>query len=687
MIGLRQMMRSKWLVAYLVVVVASIAELVIHACLPAPPFPGNALIRCRRILRPFFLLQNSSLLKKTVHCLKKSLPEVLAILCLLLLHIYIFSLVFLLIFPYDAVAPTISPSPDNATFSNSSIGPPPDLEEAFISLFVLLTTANNPDITIPLYTHARLYAIFFIIFLLIGLYCFMNMLTAVIYNQFRGYFLTSMQSSHMRRLVALRASFEVLRHLAPTDDSPDSSLDGDADVDDYKQPPSNFVPSNMLKELVTKADLRQRNKPVILDRIQRLPIQPGYSCSQFMKLFELMDFHPMPRRPTLPSRSRRLARVLQFIFQHYWFVIFGNLVTLANVICITIELLQPVSKALSSSSPLYMWNLVFVAYYTLDLIAKIWAQGWELYLWSNANVYEGFVTVLIIIASAFQVMEFGFPNERINDLLPVWNIGITFYAVVRIVNLLIIFRLLRVLADIRPMYLVASTIADIFLNLTPFAGVLVVMYYTFAIIGIELFRGKIQYDSFDNMTTPLDNSSGATTILARECGSYQQLRYWPNNFNDFASSCVVLWDLMVVNNWHVFLQAYREVSGRWSQLYFILWFIVSVIIGLNLFTALILENFIMRWDKAQKDAVMRGRLQECANSAGFHYPSDHPHLTVSELNDSVNHTVHNLFRSNFRIPDEAEILQAVESHADLHAVLSDTAGREQCRRSPQYTMN
>ena len=57
-------------------------------------------------------------------------------------------------------------------------------------------------------------------------------------------------------------------------------------------------------------------------------------------------------------------------------------------------------------------------------------------------------------------------------------------------------------------------------------------------------------------------------------------------------------------------------GSKWSQLFFIFWFIVSVIIGLNLFTALILENFIMRWDKAQKDAIMRGRLLDCAQSAG-----------------------------------------------------------------------
>ena len=68
--------------------------------------------------------------------------------------------------------------------------------------------------------------------------------------------------------------------------------------------------------------------------------------------------------------------------------------------------------------------------------------------------------------------------------------------------------------------------------------------------------------------------------------------YFSNNFDDFFSAIVLLWDLLVVNNWHVFLHVFRDEINPWAQLYFITWWLTAAVIILNIFVALILDNFI-----------------------------------------------------------------------------------------------
>lgn len=91
------------------------------------------------------------------------------------------------------------------------------------------------------------------------------------------------------------------------------------------------------------------------------------------------------------------------------------------------------------------------------------------------------------------------------------------------------------------------------------SSLLQVVYYTFAMVGMELFGGKIQFFG-----------GGSEEPTRFFCGnlllngtSFAQLNYCKNNFNDVLSSFVLLVELTVVNQWHHILLLLRH-TRTWS---------------------------------------------------------------------------------------------------------------------------
>lgn len=62
------------------------------------------------------------------------------------------------------------------------------LGNALLQLFILLTTANFPDIMMPAYRGSGFSALFFVVFLMVGLYFLLNLVLAVVYNAFKASF-------------------------------------------------------------------------------------------------------------------------------------------------------------------------------------------------------------------------------------------------------------------------------------------------------------------------------------------------------------------------------------------------------------------------------------------------------------------------------------------------------------------
>lgn len=76
------------------------------------------------------------------------------------------------------------------------------LVESIWSLFILLTTANFPDVMLPAYTLNKGYSLFFITYLIIGLYFLLNLVLAIYYSNYK----TRVENS-LNKFISIRENY------------------------------------------------------------------------------------------------------------------------------------------------------------------------------------------------------------------------------------------------------------------------------------------------------------------------------------------------------------------------------------------------------------------------------------------------------------------------------------------------
>ncbi|XP_057635405.1 two pore channel protein 2 isoform X2 [Chionomys nivalis] len=602
LVGQAQLQENLWLLAYFVVLVVSVVDWIVSLSLAC-----EESLRVRRSLRPFFLLQNSSMMKKTLKCIRWSLPEMASVGLLLTIHLCLFTIIGMLLFTIGEKDE--AQNEERLTYFQN-------LPEALTSLLVLLTTSNNPDVMIPAYTQNRVSALFFILFTLIGSLFLMNLLTAIIYNQFRGYLMKSLQTSLFRRRLGARAAYEVLASMAGQTGATSEAV--------------GVNPEDFLRVL-QKTQLPKIFKEAIMQKVRSYEGRPMLA-DEFQKLFDEVDKGVIKEHPPKPQYQSPFLQSVQFIFSHRYFDYLGNVIALGNLlsICVFLVLDSDLLPGERDDFVLGIFDYVFILYYVLELLFKVFALGLRGYLSYCSNVFDGLLTIVLLVLEISTLAVYRLPHS---GWKPKQYGPLSLWDMTRLVNTLIVFRFLRIIPNVKPMAIVTSTILGLIQNLRAFGGILVVVYYVFAIIGINLFRGVI---------VPPGNSSLVPNNSSAPCGSFEQLGYWSNNFDDFAAALITLWNVMVVNNWQVLLDAYRRYSGPWSTVYFVLWWLVSSVIWVNLFLALLLENFLHRWD-----------------------PQSHNQLLVGTRQTTYQMSVELMFRDILEEPKEEELMEKLHKHPHL----------------------
>uniref|UniRef100_A0A8C7LPJ0 Two pore segment channel 2 n=1 Tax=Oncorhynchus mykiss TaxID=8022 RepID=A0A8C7LPJ0_ONCMY len=385
LIGWEEFRKCKWLIVYILAVSASVIDWALTLSMYC-----DQNLRVRRLIRPFFLLQNSSLMKKTLKCIKRTLPEIASVILLLALHLCLFTMIGMLLFAKGEVH---SQNGEWEAYFR-------DLPTSLSSLLVLLTTANNPDVMIPAYSLNRGYSIFFILFSGFGTYFLMNLLTAIVYNQFRGYLLMSVQASILRRRLGVRAAFEVM------------SCQGRGQDATHSEEHVERVRVDASLQVMARVQMKSYYRQAIIKNAldKHLNIAP-FECNFIVCLLQ---------HPPKPEYNSSLLQGLQLLFSHYYVTVVGNAVALANVMCICTILVLDSEKSMAERDDYYMEviNCFFILYYLMEMSLKILAFGWRGYLSYRNNIFDGLLTVCLLILqiTIFATYRLPFPKWLVSSL-------------------------------------------------------------------------------------------------------------------------------------------------------------------------------------------------------------------------------------------------------------------------------
>uniref|UniRef100_A0AAQ5Y5S2 Ion transport domain-containing protein n=1 Tax=Amphiprion ocellaris TaxID=80972 RepID=A0AAQ5Y5S2_AMPOC len=494
-------------------------------------------VRVTRALRPIFLVdcRYCGAVRRNLRQIFQSLPPFIDILLLLLFFMVIFAIL-------------------GKNYFNT-------LENSLVSLFVLLTTANFPDVMMPAYSKNRWSCVFFIVYLSIELYFIMNLLLAVVFDTFNDVEKMKFKSLLLHKRSAIDHAFQLLVSRQRPMGVSLKQFDG------------------LMRFYRPRMSARDR---FLTYKALNTSGAPMLSLQDFYKFYEVTGLKWKARRSgehwfdDLPHTTFLIFKGKFSIFLLQYVVVAINGVW---ILVETYRLNKGVQNLiyLFTSTSTNSASVLSLSVYGVEVLLKISGLGPMAYFSSGWNLFDFSVTVfafLGLIALAFNMEPF------------------YFIVVLRTLQLL---RLFKIKLRYRN---VLDTMFELFPRMASLGLTLIIFYYSFAIVGMEFFADVV-YPNCCNTSTVADSyrqiniTFGNKTVL-------EEGYYYLNNFNNILSSFVTLFELTVVNNWYITMEGVTSMTSHWSRLYFMTFYIVTMVV-MTIIVAFILDAFVFRMNYSRKN--------------------------------------------------------------------------------------
>uniref|UniRef100_A0AAY4AJB8 Ion transport domain-containing protein n=1 Tax=Denticeps clupeoides TaxID=299321 RepID=A0AAY4AJB8_9TELE len=491
-------------ICIIVIILLSLIDIIIYGSLKST---GYNAVRWSRVLRPLLLVNvtEGRQLRRAFRSIRNALPQILYVFFLFMFSMLLFSLMALKLFGKRNLF-TVDGEPYFTNF----------LDIVF-DLYVLVTTANSPDVMMPAYNYNSFFALFFILYILINTYIFMSVFLAVVYNNYKKHLKEEVRQLVKSKRQKMLRAFAVLQQ-------PGSGEELVVSQENW----------NQLVHLV-QPDISNAHRELLLFVFSLLLI----GKLAFVQLPDLLNIQVI----TMKSRPHPLhiwfpllydssvSRLLRHAVKHKAFVYIYDLIILVNAIFI----------GLDEENPLIAYaEWAFLALYLLEILLKLYT--WEpRAFFAKHQFWNWFDSVIIVAALVGAIVNLsdGYTSRQILD----------------IVLILRVLRLIRVVDSIKRFRTIINTLIKIGPTILTFGQLILVVYYIFAMVGMELFKEKVKYLEADS-TDPYKDSCGTPLLRGT---TFAKNNYCKNNFNNVVSSFILLLELTVVNQWHDILS--QSVHG------------------------------------------------------------------------------------------------------------------------------
>uniref|UniRef100_A0A8B9K7U0 Two pore calcium channel protein 1-like n=1 Tax=Astyanax mexicanus TaxID=7994 RepID=A0A8B9K7U0_ASTMX len=558
----------------IVIITLFLIDMIIYGALYAS---GHSSVRWSRVLRPLLLVNvtEGQQLRRAFRSIRNALPQILVVFCLFIFSLLIFSLMALKLLGKRNLK-TI----DGTSYFTNYL-------ESVFELYVLLTTANSPDVMMPAYNYSSYFAIFFILYIVINTYTFMSVFLAVVYNNYKKHLKEEVRQLVKTKRQKLRRAFCLLKENVGNEGTGGTGEIGTNPV----------VSQSRWTELVKQVqpNISTAHRELlwsVLDHNNK-----GHIGKQaFLQIADLLNIQvitlksrPHPFQLWMPALyNSTVSRIIHRIVKHRVFVFVYDAVILVNAVFIGLDEEDPlVSNA----------EWAFLTLYLLEILLKLYTFEPRAFF-ARHQFWNWFDTIIILSALLATIINAALKSSG----------GYTSRQILDIVFILRVLRLIRVVDTIPSFRAIIDTLTRIGPPMLTFGQLILVVYYIFAMVGMELFKGKIQVFAA-NSTDPAREYCGNPLL---KDSAFARNNYCKNNFNDVVSSFILLLELTVVNQWHVLTGGFTAVTHNAARIFFVLFHIVVVIIIINIFVAFILEAFFIEYmvEKTDLHTSLEKKIEE-----------------------------------------------------------------------------